>query len=263
MSDPALPRAAAGNVVCDLDGVVYLGQTGIPGAGEALAALEGRGYRLIFATNAPIRTAAQVAEHIGAVSGYPARAEQVITAAMAAAALLGPADGPVLVVGEGGLGPTLEEAGLELTADPDRARTVVVGLDRKLTYDHLRAATRAVLGGARLVACNRDPTYPTESGLWPGGGAIVAAIETAAGRTAEVAGKPYPAMTAAIRRALGPGPTWVVGDRPETDLALGKDEGWATVLVLSGVVSDPGSVPESLRPDLMLPSLAALPGRLP
>jgi len=84
MSDPAPLRAPAGNVVCDLDGVVYLGQTGIPGAGEALAALEGRGYRLIFATNAPIRTAAQVAEHIGAVSGYPARAEQVITAAMAA-----------------------------------------------------------------------------------------------------------------------------------------------------------------------------------
>jgi ribonucleotide monophosphatase NagD (HAD superfamily) len=70
-------------------------------------------------------------------------------------------------------------------------------------------------------------------------------------------------MTAAIRRALGPGPTWVVGDRPETDLALGADEGWATVLVLSGVVSNPGSVPESLRPDLVLPSLAALPGRLP
>ncbi|MFH1330316.1 MAG: HAD-IIA family hydrolase [Actinomycetota bacterium] len=255
--------AAPGNVVCDLDGVVYLAETGIPGAGEALTALEGRGYRLIFATNAPMRTAAQVAEHIGAATGYPARAEQVINAAMAAAALLAPADGPVLVVGEGGLGPTLEQAGLELTDDPDRARTVVVGLDRKLTYDHLRAATRAVLGGARLVACNRDATYPTESGLWPGGGAIVAAIETATGRTAEVAGKPCPPMTSLIRRALGPGPTWVVGDRPETDLALGRDEGWATVLVLSGVVSDPRRVPDGLRPDLVLPSLAALPALLP
>lgn len=254
---------ASGNLVCDLDGVVYLADTGIPGAGEALCTLEHRGYRLIFATNAPIRTAAEVAGHIAAVAGYPARAEQVITAAMAAATLLAPEDGPVLVVGEGSLGVTLQAGGLELTRDPDRARSVVVGLDRRLTYDDLRRATRAVLAGARLVACNRDPTYPTESGLWPGGGAIVAAIETAAGRRAEVAGKPYPAMAAAVRRALGPGPTWVVGDRPETDLALGKQAGWRTVLVLTGVVADADLVPESLSPDLVVPSLAALPGRLP
>ncbi len=70
-------------------------------------------------------------------------------------------------------------------------------------------------------------------------------------------------MTAAIRRMLGPGPTWVVGDRPETDLALGRDQGWTTVLVLSGVISDPAAVAEGLRPDLVLPSLADLPALLP
>jgi HAD superfamily hydrolase (TIGR01450 family) len=260
----AKPRPVpAGNIVCDLDGVVYLSETGIPGAGEALATLEGRGYRILFATNAPIRTPAQVAAHIAAVSGYPARVGQVITAAMAAAALLTPADSPVLVVGEGGLGATLEEAGFELTRDPSRARTVVVGLDRKMVYDDLRRATQAVLGGARLIACNDDPTYPTETGLWPGGGAVVAAIETATGRRAEVVGKPYPPMTALLRGVLGPGPTWVVGDRPETDLALGRDQGWTTVLVLTGVTADPSTVAPGLRPDLVVPSLAALPALLP
>lgn len=253
----------AGNIVCDLDGVVYVGATAIPGAGEALTALEARGYRLIFATNAPIRTAAEVARHIAAVGGYSAREEQVITSAMAAAALLGPGGGPVLVIGESGLGATLAAAGLALTGDPDAARAVVVGLDRALTFDHLAAATRAVLRGARLVACNRDATYPTESGLLPGGGAIAAAIEVAAGREAEVAGKPFAPMTAAIRRSLGPGPTWVVGDRPETDLALGLDQGWTTVLVLSGVISDAAAVAEGLRPDFVLPSLADLPALLP
>jgi HAD superfamily hydrolase (TIGR01450 family) len=253
----------AGNIVCDLDGVVYVGATSIPGAGEALGALEARGYRLIFATNAPIRTAAEVARHIAVVSGYPAREDQVITSGMAAAALLGSEGGPVLVIGESGLGATLAGAGLALTADPDAARAVVVGLDRELTFDHLAAATRAVLRGARLVACNRDATYPTESGLLPGGGAIAAAIEVAGGREAEVAGKPFAPMTAAIRRALGSGPTWVVGDRPETDLALGRDQGWTTVLVLSGVISDPAAVAEGLRPDLVLRSLADLPALLP
>ncbi|MBN2114345.1 MAG: HAD-IIA family hydrolase [Acidimicrobiia bacterium] len=261
MSVPA--GGSRGNLVCDLDGVVYLTQTAVPGAGAALQALEERGYRIIFATNAPIRLPAEVAAHIAAVGGYRARPEQVVTSAMAAASVLSSADAPVLVVGEGGLGPTLEAAGLALSPDPDEARSVVVGLDRQLTYDHLRRATRAVLGGARLIACNADPTYPTESGLWPGGGAIVAAVEAASGRRAEVVGKPYPAMTALVRRALGPGPTWVVGDRPETDLALGCDENWTTVLVLTGVIRDPAEVPQHLRADIVVPSLAHLPDRLP
>lgn len=255
--------ASPGNVVCDLDGVVYLAQTGIPGAGEALAELERRGYRVVFATNAPIRTAGGVARHIRAVSGYPARPGQVITSAMAAAGMLGAADAPVLVVGEAGLGATLKAAGFPLTTVPRRARSVVMGLDRRLTYDHLLAATRAVLGGARLVACNRDATYPTESGPVPGGGAIIAAVEAATGRAAEIAGKPYPPMAHAVRQALGPGPTWAVGDHPETDLALGKKEGWTTVLVLSGVVPDAAAVPAALAPDLVLPTLASLPDCLP
>ncbi len=263
MSRAVATPVPAGNIVCDLDGVVYVSDTGVPGAGGALRELEGRGYQIVFATNAPIRTAAEVASHIAAVSGYPARTEQVITAAMAAAALLTPADGPVLVVGEGGLGATLEEAGCRLTEDPEQARSVVVGLDRRLTYDHLRRATQAVLGGARLIGCNDDPTYPTETGLWPGGGAVVAAIATASGRAAEVVGKPYPPMTALLRRVLGPGPTWIVGDRPETDLALGQGQGWTTVLVLTGVTPDAAAVPPGLRPDLVVPSLAELPALLP
>lgn len=264
MTSPSRPSPAArGNVVCDLDGVVYLADTAVPGAGESLAEIARRGYRILFATNAPIRTPEAVAGHITAVCGYPAAAGQVITSAMAAAEVLEPSDAPLLVVGEEGLRATLSRRGLALTGDSSHARTVVVGLDRRLTYDHLRAASSALLRGARFLACNRDPAYPTETGLWPGGGAIVAALETATGRRAEVAGKPEAPMRAALRRRLGPGPTWVIGDRPETDLALGRDEGWTTVLVLTGVVDDPGEVPVEWQPDLVLPGLADLPAHLP
>jgi 4-nitrophenyl phosphatase len=204
-----------------------------------------------------------VALRLAALTGYPAVPSQVVTSAMVAAEVLSASDAPVLVVGESGLGVTLQRAGLALTDDPEQARTVVVGLDRGLTYDRLRVAAEALRRGARFVACNRDPTYPTESGPWPGGGALVAALEVAAGRTAEVVGKPHPPMRAAVRRRLGPGATWVVGDRPETDLALGREEGWATVLVLTGVVTDPGEVPPALRPDLVVATIAELPGRLP
>ena len=252
-----------GNVVCDLDGVVYLPDTAVPGAGAALAEIDRRGYRLLFATNAPIRTAEGVAGHIASLTGYPAAASQVLTSAMVVVEVLTPGEGPVLVVGEAGLPETLQRAGFTLTADPVQARAVVVGLDRGLTYDHLRAAAEALHRGARFVASNRDPTYPTPSGPWPGGGAIVAALEAASGRTAEVAGKPYPPMREALTRRLEPGPTWLVGDRPETDLALGRSRGWSTVLVLTGVTSDSAEVPPDLRPDLILPSITDLPHHLP
>jgi 4-nitrophenyl phosphatase len=258
-----VPPAPAGNVVCDLDGVVYLSETPIPGAGAALTEIDRRGYRLVFATNAAIRTPEQVAAHITTASGYPARPGQVVTSATAVAEILGAGDEPVLVVGESGLAATIEGAGFALTEDPEAARTVVVGLDRRLTYDRLRLATRALLRGARFVASNEDPTYPTESGLWPGAGAIVAALEAATGRAAEVVGKPHGPMRAAIRRALGSGPTWGVGDRAETDLAMARQEGWVAVLVLSGVVSDAAEVPPGLRPDLVLSSIAELPAHLP
>ncbi|HUU61057.1 MAG TPA: HAD-IIA family hydrolase [Acidimicrobiia bacterium] len=255
--------APLGNVVCDLDGVVYLMDTAVPGAGVALSDIERRGYRLLFATNAAIRTPEGVAAHIASVSGYPAQAAQVVTSAMVAAEVLSAADCPVLVVGEAGLSATLQQSGLRLSDDPREARSVVVGLDRRLTYDRLRVAAAALLRGARFVATIRDPTYPTESGPWPGGGAIVAALEAATGRVAEVVGKPHRPMAEAVVRRLGPGPTWLVGDRPETDLALGRQEGWTTVLVLTGVVSTAADVPAGLRPDLVLATVADLPAHLP
>jgi len=260
---PAPSEPGRGNVVCDLDGVVYLGDTGIPGAGPALAEIDRRGFRLIFATNAPIRTPEEVANHIASLTGYPAAPSQVLTSAMVAAESLSARDAPVLTIGESGLAVTLQRAGLSLTANPLEARTVVVGLDRRLTYDHLRLAADALRRGARFVASNRDPTYPMESGPWPGGGAIVAALEVATGRTAEVVGKPHPPMRDAVLRRLGPGPTWVVGDRPETDLALGRGQGWTTVLVLTGVVGGLAEVPPELRPDLVLETIADLPACLP
>ena len=116
--------------------------------------------------------------------------------------------------------------------------------------------------GARFVATNDDATYPTPEGLHPGGGSIVAALERASGRRAEVAGKPHTPMRDLVRELVGEGPVWMVGDKPETDLALGKGEGWTTVLVLSGVTGNDADVPDDLRPDAVLDSIADLPDLL-
>jgi len=248
--------------VCDLDGVLYLDGHPIPGSGAALREIAERGYRIVFATNNSTRTPAAVAARIEESTSFPAAPRQVVTSSMAAASLLHPEDSPVLVIGEAGVTEAVAAAGLALTDDPGAAAAVVVGYTRRFDYDMLVRASAAVRGGARFVATNTDATLPTPTGPIPGGGSLVAAVATAAGRTPEVGGKPHRAMAEAIERLLGPGPTWVVGDRPETDLALAAGRGWTGVLVLTGVTGDPRSVPSEHAPDLVLPSLADLPALL-
>ena len=244
-----------GNVICDLDGVVYRGKEAVAGSGVALAALEGAGWKIVFSTNNSSRTPDHVAERIGSITGYMALPEQVVTSAAAAADLLRSSRPRSFVLGGAGVTYALEKVGIPVTRVGSEAEAVVVGLATALTYDWLREAATAVLRGARLVATNSDPTYPAEDGLWPGAGAIVAAVETASGATAEVAGKPFPPMRDLIRKQLGPGPVWVVGDRPDTDLAMALGEpGWHTALVLTGVATREQQIDPA--PDLIAADLA-------
>lgn len=244
-------------MVFDLDGVVFLGGRAIPGAGEALQRIADAGIRVVFATNNATRTTADIAARI-AQTGFRAQADQVATSAAAAAWALESEDDPVLVVGEQGLEDTLTESGHRLTGDPDTARAVVVGLDRGIDYGKIRAASQAVRGGARFIATNTDVTFPTPEGPVPGAGAIVAAVAAAAGRDPEVVGKPHPPIIAVTRSLLGPGSTWMVGDRPETDLAAARAADWVPVLVLSGITRHPDEVPDALRPALTVASIADL-----
>ncbi|MEX0698831.1 MAG: HAD-IIA family hydrolase [Acidimicrobiia bacterium] len=245
----------SGNVVCDLDGVVYRGNEPVPGSAIALAALDAAGWKIIFSTNNSARTPEEVAERIGSITGYEAHPEQVVTSAAAAADLLSESKPRTFVLGGVGVTAALEREGIPVTRVGSEASAVVVGLATELTYDWLREASSAVMRGARLVATNDDPTYPAEDGLWPGAGSIVAAIERASGVRAEVAGKPFPPMRKLIHKRLGPGPVWVVGDRPETDLALASAEpDWRAALVLTGL-STAGQNLEP-APDLVAGDLA-------
>ncbi|MGH8926532.1 MAG: HAD-IIA family hydrolase [Acidimicrobiia bacterium] len=246
----------SGNVICDLDGVLYRGSRAIPGAADALRELQQAGINLLFCTNNSSRTPSEVASAIEGVTGFAALPQQILGSAAAAATLLA-VDKPITyVLGGNGITAALTEIGVEMTDIGGEAQAVVVGLDLALSYDRLRQASQAAARGARLIATNDDPTYPAEDGFWPGAGSMLAAVETASGRRAEVAGKPNRPMRDLIRSCLVPGPVWVVGDRPDTDLALAEAEpGWQSILVLTGVVSDPVGVAPA--PDLVAHDLAA------
>jgi GNAT superfamily N-acetyltransferase len=122
-----------------------------------------------------------------------------------------------------------------LDGRPDRVGFVIVGWDRGADYDKLRTASVLVGRGARLVATNADASYPAPGGeLWPGAGALLAAVETASGRQAQVVGKPHrPLFDEALERA-GTRRALVVGDRLETDVAGADAAGMEAALVLTG-----------------------------
>jgi HAD superfamily hydrolase (TIGR01450 family) len=222
-------------VLCDLDGVVYRGQEVISGVPEALRRLSDAGVEIFYITNNSTRTPEAGAEKISRLTGVQVEPEQVLSSSLAAVGLLLPEDGPVLVVGEEGVRDAVERAGLVETEDPDEAGSVLVGLTRSLTYEVIGDAMNAIRGGARFIATNDDVTFPTENGVMPGAGAIVAAIAASSGVAPVVAGKPNEPMRLLIR-SRGVGAAWVIGDRQDTDVALASAEpDWVSVLVLTGV----------------------------
>lgn len=204
---------------------------GVPNALDRLAASR----RILFITNNSTRTPDQGAAKVTRLTGVEVHPDQILTSSLAAVGLLGPSDSPILVVGEEGVRDAVSRAGLEETDDAVSARAVLVGLTRHLTYHLLHTAMTAIRSGARFIATNNDATFPTENGLAPGAGSIVAAIAAASATEPEVAGKPHPAMVKLIR-SRGVDDAWVIGDRVDTDIAIARDEpGWSSILVLTGV----------------------------
>jgi glycerol-1-phosphatase len=238
--------------VLDLDGVVWLADQPLPGAAAAVARLRERGERVLFATN---NSAALLGDQEAKLErlGIPAGGD-VISSAVAAAQLVEPGE-RALVCGGPGIVEALTARGAVPVRDGD-ADAVLVGFHRDFDYERLRIATRAVRGGARLIATNDDATYPTPDGPIPGGGALAAAVAYASGVRAQVAGKPHAAM-ADLVRAVGGDDGTVVGDRPETDGAFARALGYRFALVLTGVTAA-GDLPVEPTPDLVAESLATL-----
>ncbi len=222
----------------DLDGVAYRGPQVVPHAPESLASARRAGMGVMFITNNASREPGTVAEHLSGL-GIAARAEDVVTAAQAAAALLAehvPPGSPVLVVGGAGLRTAVLEAGYALVASADDDPAAVVqGFAPDLGWRDLAEAAYAVQRGARHVASNLDLTLPDERGLAPGNGSLVAAVVAATGASPVSAGKPAPAMFHLATQRSGATRPLVIGDRLDTDLAGARAAGFAGLHVLTGV----------------------------
>ena len=243
----------------DCDGVLWRGREPIPGAREAVEALRASGRKVLFFTNNATLSRKGYLEKLRGL-GFEAEVGEIYCSAYAAAAWLKGRVKKVYVVGEEGLVEELELAGLE-AAGPDEAECIVVGLDRKLTYRKLEEALRCLIRGALFVATNRDPTLPTERGLAPGAGAIVSALEAAAGREADmVIGKPstYMYELALREHRIEPATALAVGDRLDTDVEGAKRAGLAAALVLTGATGLRELERARVKPDYVLASIRDL-----
>jgi len=272
-------------LLVDLDGVVYRGSTPVPGVAAVLAARAAAGDAVVYVTNNSMHYHADYVTRLADL-GAPVSADRVVSSARATALYLAGSDlvppvRRVLAVGAGGLERECRDAGLEVVMAAHAATrqaqegidgwdaagrpdAVVVGLDPQLTYQRLAVAVDCVRRGARFVATNRDPVFPTERGMRPGAGSIVAAVEAAAETHPVSIGKPGPLLLEMAIRAAGPGygrdDAVMIGDGLATDLAAANGLAIPCVLMLTGVTTaaEVGGLSDAERPAAVAADAAEL-----
>jgi glycerol-1-phosphatase len=269
-STPQLPRGSADPLdtvydvaLLDLDGVVYLGDSAIPGAAEALRKADAAGMRLAYITNNAFRTPAAIAALLTSF-GVSASPDDVVTSAQAAARILAerlPAGARVLVIGGSGLRMAVRERGLRpVSTAADQPQAVVQGYSPDISYSMLAEGGLAVAAGALFVASNGDRTLPSRRGRKPGNGSLIQVITTATGVRPLVAGKPEPPLHHESVLRTGAKRPLVVGDRLDTDIESAHRVGADSMLVLTGVTRPAEAVlaPPSQRPSYLAEDLTGL-----
>lgn len=248
------------HLIVDMDGVLWRGDEPMSGLKEFFAFLRQNRVGFVLATNNASRTPEQYVAKL-ARFGVEVSPECVLTSAQAAAAYLATIAPPgtrVYAIGEEGVRRALEERGFVLAGE--RAAYVVVGWDRKLTWDKLATAALLIHAGAGFIGTNPDTNFPTGRGPVPGNGAQLAALEAATGVAPVVVGKPEPRMVEAALRRMGAhsDTTAVLGDRLGTDIAGGVRAGLTTVLVLSGITTEADLAASPVQPDLVCADITEL-----
>lgn len=247
-------------IISDLDGVAYRDNHPIPSSVQAFRTWHERGVPYAFVTNNSTKSATQFAAKLSGM-GIPAIAAQVFNTISAVTMLLQqrwPPGTPVFAIGEQPLLAALEQSGYHLTET--NAEVVVLGFDSGLSYAKLRAAIRAALAGATVIATNPDVLTPVHDGYDPCVGVVTAAVAAAVPTAAPiVVGKPDPFMIEQALRYLGTRKqeTVMIGDQVATDIMAGQSAGLRAILIASDV---PFNAVTGVVPDLIISSLLDLVG---
>lgn len=222
--------------IIDMDGVIYHGNTILPGVNDFIQWLETSGKKYLFLTNSSERTPKELHEKLLRL-GINVDESHFYTSALATASFLAnqKPDGSAYIIGEAGLINSLYSVGYTFNnVNPDY---VVVGDTHGYNFENIQTAVNLVLNGAKLIGANPDESGPIENGITPSTKALIAPIEIATGKKAYFVGKPNPLMMriALKKLELKHEATIVIGDRMDTDVRCGMESEIDTLLVLSGI----------------------------
>jgi 4-nitrophenyl phosphatase len=243
-----------------MDGVLYRGREPIPGTREFVEFLREQDIGFVLATNNSTRTPQQYVDKLQGM-GVMVDAAEILTSALATAdylANIAPRSARVFVVGQEGLWTALRDAGFDLVED--NAEYVVVGMDFSVCYERLAQATLQIRSGAKFIGTNPDRTFPSERGIVPGAGSLLAFLQAATDVTPTVVGKPETTLLqqALTRLDAEPDTTAMLGDRLETDILAGQRAGLRTLLVLSGITDQTMLSKAGIQPDSVFRDVAHL-----
>lgn len=246
--------------ILDMDGVLWRENTPLYDLSELFRLFDENGLSVVLATNNGTNTADQYLQKLNKF-GVRLESWQVVTSSMAAAYLIEkdfPEGGPIYIMGSEALSENLKEKGFFHSTESPQA--VVAGLNWEFNYEMIKHTSLKIQEGLPFFYTNPDPTYPSPEGNIPGAGMVLAALETASGKKAKIAGKPQPYLFEVAMERLNtvPEETAVIGDRLNTDILGGYNAGCKTVFVLSGVNNLKDLIKYKFKPDLIIDHIGEL-----
>ena len=255
------------NLILDMDGVLWRGETPMPGLVDFFDTLRRLDIGFALATNNAAKTAVMYTERLKGF-GVDVAPEQIVTSSEATASYLReeyPNGASIYPVGEKGMHDALKAQGFTLVSEEEAingatADIVVVGFNRHATYRLLAMGAHLINQGARFIGTNPDPSFPSEIGPLPGAGALLAFIQTGTGVKPTIIGKPGPILSQQASKRLNGTleNTAMVGDRLTTDILGGQNAGLHTILVLSGVSKPEDIKIQNIEPDYVFADISEL-----
>jgi NagD protein len=252
-------------LLIDIDGVLRIEGKPIEGAIETIEYLKENGIPFLFVSNGTRNSRDSVAKEL-ADMGFNITGDAIFTAPLATAGYINSKKegARIFMIAEGDTERDFEKEGIKVTRKEEPVDFVVLGYDRRYTYDTVSIAFRQILSGSGFIAMNIDKNFVRADGFFPAGGLLVKGLEFCTGKEATVIGKPNKTFFDMAMKVVGstPDKTVMIGDLLEGDIIGAKKAGLEAIMVRTGSYDEGDVKASAIKPDMTLDSIRDLPGAL-
>jgi len=251
----------------DLDGVVYIDDKPTHGAVETINTIKKCNKKVLFITNNPARSKSEYTGKLRKM-GINAKRSEILTSADSICRYLETKvknieSKSAYVIGSRYFKSQIKKTGIIINNGKNYKKTdfVIMGGHRQFNFNEINIATILIRKGAKFIATNHDPFYPTLHGLSPASGALLTSIETASEKHALITGKPEKYIfdismeTAQLKNKKK---TLLIGDNLNTDIVGGINFGIKTALTLTGLTTRKILKQSNITPDYIIKDLSYL-----